>query len=409
MFSSKMFHANSGGGWLQRAFPGGFASTSSAGIRVTPEVAMSYDAVYACVTLLAESIAQLPCELYVRGKGNARDKATDHPVYQLIHNQPNSINTPFEYFEYGQGCLGMYGNHYAVKTLNRRGYPESLNHFHPDFVIPLKGKDGLLYYRLLEHNEVVPANKMLHVRGFSLNGYVGISPIQACKNTIGLGIATQSHAAKMFDRGSTISGVIERPDKREGLDQEAVDKLLESWKQRHAGTQNAHSVALLQEGMTFKPLNMKAEDAQLIQSRGFSVKDVCRIFKVPPHMIQDLEKSSFNNIEHQGLQFVMYTLMSWLKRWEQSLMRDLLLPEERTKYYIEFNVAGLLRGDTKTRYEAYAIGRQWGWLCVNDIRRLENLPPIDGGDIYLNPLNMVEAGTTPTTQQIQEIEDILSA
>ncbi|MBJ3683678.1 phage portal protein, partial [Salmonella enterica subsp. enterica serovar Corvallis] len=215
--------------------------------------------------------------------------------------------------------------------------------------------------------------------------------------------------------GCTMSGVIERPQEATPIkSQEKIDQLLAKWTDRYSGMRNAFSVALLQEGMSYKQLSQDNEKAQLLQSRQWGVEEVCRLYKIPPHMVQMLEKATNNNIEHQGLQFVMYTLLAWLKRHEGALMRDLLLPSERGELYIEFNVSGLLRGDQKSRYESYALGRQWGWLSVNDIRRMENLPPIQGGDKYLTPLNMVDSASIysgnkkPTAQQMTEIEAILA-
>jgi HK97 family phage portal protein len=171
---------------------------------------------------------------------------------------------------------------------------------------------------------------------------------------------------------------------------------------------------MLQEGMSYKALSQDNEKAQLLQSRQWTVNEICRLFKIPPHMIQSLEGATNNNIEHQGLQYVMYTLLAWLKRHEAAMMRDLLLPSERSDLYIEFNVSSLLRGDQKSRYESYALGRQWGWLSVNDIRRMENLPPIAGGETYLTPLNMVDSSKLvpgigkASPQQVKEIEAILA-
>lgn len=387
---------------------------SAAGVMVNNESAMGVAAFRACVTLLAESIAQLPCELYRRTADGGRERATDHPVYSLIHSTPNRKDTSFEYYEQAQGSLGIEGNHVALIERDSYGYPKELIPVNFNKVKVLKGTDGLPYYRMLDYNETVPMHMIHHIKHFSLDGYVGLSPLQTNTDTIGLAIATEQHAAAVFQRGATMSGVIERPETASAIsDQAKVDALLNKFTERHGGgLRNAFSVALLQEGMQYKQLAMDNEKAQLIESRGFGVIEVCRLYKVPPHMIQHLDKASFNNIEHQGLQYVIYTLLPWVKRHEAAMMRDLLLPEERNDYYIEFNISGLLRGDQKSRYEAYAIGRNWGWLSVNDIRRLENMPPIPGGDRYLTPLNMVDSeklqgSLNATPEQMKDIEDIL--
>tara|TARA_Y100000034_G_scaffold130661_1_gene189603 strand:+ start:1100 stop:2362 length:1263 start_codon:yes stop_codon:yes gene_type:complete len=387
---------------------------SSAGVMVNSENAMGVAAFRACVTLLAESVAQLPCELYRRTENGGRERATDHPVYKLIHSTPNRKDTNFEYYEQAQGSLGVEGNHIALIERDSYGYPIELIPVNFKKVKVLKGDDGLPYYRLLDFNETLPMHMIHHVKAFSLDGYVGLSPLQTNTDTIGLTIATEQHAAAVFQRGATMSGVIERPKDAPAIsDQAKVDNLLNKFTERHGGgLRNAFSVALLQEGMQYKQLAMDNEKAQLIESRGFGVIEICRLFKIPPHMVQHLDKATFSNIEHQGLQYVIYTLLPWVKRHEAAMMRDLLLPDERNDYYIEFNISGLLRGDQKSRYEAYAIGRNWGWLSVNDIRRLENMPPIAGGDRYLTPLNMVDSGNTKnalnaTEQQMKDIEEIL--
>jgi HK97 family phage portal protein len=389
--------------------------SSSAGTLVNTQTAMGLAALRACVTLLAESVAQLPCELYVRNDDGGRERAVDHPCYDLIHSQPNRKDTAFEYYEQTQGMLGLEGNHIALMERDGRGYPTELIPVHPKKVVVLKGRDGLPYYQFPEMgNEILAMRQVHHIKAFSLDGFIGMSPIYTNPDTIGLALATEQHAAAVFSRGATMSGVIQRPREATAIkDQSKVDRLLQKFTERHGGgLRNAFSVALLQEGMEYKQLAMDNEKAQLIESRKLGVVEVCRLFKIPPHMIQELEKATFNNIEHLGLQFVIYTLLPWVKRIESAMMRDLLLPEERKHHYIEFNVSGLLRGDLKSRYEAYAVGRQWGWLSVNDIRRLENMPPIAGGDKYLTPLNMTTSGDVASAfsaspEQVKEIEEIL--
>ena len=416
MFIPQMFRgkARPGGGNWSTVLGGIGSSQSAAGVIITPETAMALSAVRACVTLLAESVAQLPCELYRRDEKGGRQRATDHPVYDLIHSQPNKKDTSFDYFEQQQGLLGLEGNCYSIIDRDGKGYPRELIPVNPKKVIVLKGPDGMPYYRLPDIGETLPMRMMHHVKVFSLDGFIGTSPIQTNADVLGLGLAVENHAAQVFRRGTTMSGVIERPKEAGAIkSQEAIDRLLAKWTDRYSGVRNAFSVAMLQEGRSYKQLSQDNEKAQLLQSRQWGVTEICRLYKIPPHMVQMLEKATNNNIEHQGLQFVMYTLLAWLKRHEATLMRDLLLPSERRDLYIEFNVSGLLRGDQKSRYESYALGRQWGWLSVNDIRRMENLPPIDGGGTYLTPLNMVDTSTVKglekaSPQQISEIEAVLA-
>ncbi len=396
--------------WVS-AISGGSAKS---GVIVTPEKAMALSATRACVTLLAESVAQLPCELY-RRKGEGRERATDHPLYNIIHNQPNAKDTSFEYYEQGMGCLGIRGNHFALKEFDNDGYIKELIPVHPDKVTVLKGPDGLPYYELKGTGEILPMRLMHHIKAFSFDGYIGVSPIQTNIDVLGLALATEEHASTMFANGAMPSGVIERPKEAGSIDsQTKVDAILNKWKERHSGLRNAFSVAMLQEGMTYKQLSMDNEKAQLLESRRLGVEEICRLYKIPLHMVQHNDKTSSwgSGIESMSLGFVIYTLLPWLKRIEAAQTRDLLVPSERGEYYIEFNVQGLLRGDQKSRYESYAIGRQWGWLSVNDIRRLENMPPITGGDRYLTPLNMVDSAQMQnalqaTPEQMKEIEAIL--
>lgn len=236
-------------------------------------------------------------------------------------------------------------------------------------------------------------------------------------NAIGHAQAIQQYAGKSFMNGTALSGVIERPG-NPIKDQASIDKIIDSWGTKFGGSGNAKKVALLQEGMTFKPLSMTNVDAALIDALRLSTVDIARIYKIPAHMVNELERATYSNIEHQEIQFVIYTLLPWIKRHEQAKTRDLLLPSERKQYFIEYNVAGLLRGDQASRYAAYAVGRQWGWLSINDIRRLENMPPVKGGDVYLSPLNMVDASkpiplpvgkpAEPTRAEIDDIQRILT-
>lgn len=418
MFIPQFFRGKAvgnGANWTSVPILGGAsARQSAAGLVVTPETALAMSAVRACVTLLAESVAQLPCELYRRDSKGGRERATDHPLYDVIHSQPNKKDTSFEYYEQQQGSLGFDGNSYSLIDRTGSGYINELIPVNPKKVIVMKGPDGMPYYHFPDLGETLPMRMVHHIKYFSVDGYTGTSPIQTNADVLGLGLAVENHAAQVFARGTTMSGVIERPREAPAIkSQEAIDRLLSRWTERYSGVRNAFSVAMLQEGMSYKQLSQDNEKAQLLQSRQWTVNEICRLYKIPPHMIQLLDQSTNNNIEHQGLQYVMYTLLAWLKRHESAMMRDLLLPSERKDLYIEFNVSSLLRGDQKSRYESYALGRQWGWLSVNDIRRMENLSPVVGGDTYLTPLNMVDTSTVSglnnaTPQQLKEIEAVLA-
>ncbi|WP_271270228.1 phage portal protein [Aliamphritea hakodatensis] len=406
------------GNWISSMSSG---SKTKSGMMVTTETALANAALRSCVTLLAESVAQLPCELYRRKKDaknseySGREKAVDHPLYDVIRHQPNGKDTAFEYYEQSQGALGLEGNTFSYIDRDAAGFVKQLWPINPKKVTVLKGPDALPYYQVQGMEGILPMRLIHHVKAFSLDGYIGLSPLQTSADVVGLALATEEHAAAVFERGATMSGVIERPKDAGTIEsQEGVDRLLKKFADRHSGMTNAFSVALLQEGMKYNQLAMDNEKAQLIASRNFGVNEICRLYKIPPHMIQHLEKTSSwgSGIEQLSLSFVIYTLLPWIKRHEAAMMRDFLLPEERKELYIEFNFSGLLRGDQKSRYDSYALGRQWGFLSVNDIRRLENMPPIAGGDKYLTPLNMADSGQiqssmNATPEQAKEIEEIL--
>ena len=401
------------GGWLSALLG---SARSDAGQVVTPASALSLTVLQNCVTLLSESIAQLPIELYERS-GDDRKPAVDHPLYSILKYEPNPWQTPFEYQEQSQVAAGLRGNSYSFIDRDQDGVIQGLYPLDNEAVTVMKGSDLMPVYQVYG-SEPMPKRLVHHVRWMSINGYTGLSPVLLHANAIGHAQAIQQYAGKSFMNGTALSGVIERPKESPALkDQASVDRITDGWNAKFGGSGNAKKVALLQEGMTFKPLSMTNVDAALIDALRLSALDIARIYKIPAHMVNELEGATFSNIEHQSLQFVIYTLLPWVKRHEQAKTRDLLLPSERKQYFIEYNLAGLLRGDQSSRYAAYAVGRQWGWLSINDIRRLENMPPVNGGDIYLSPMNMVDASkpqqfpagkTEPTKAQIDEIGRILS-
>lgn len=419
MFFSRQLLSNAGrtqmdgGGWVSALLG---SARSDSGQVVTPASALALTVLQNCVTLLSESIAQLPIELYER-TGNDRKPATDHPLYSILKYEPNPWQTPFEYQEQSQVAAGLRGNSYSFIDRDQDGVIRGLYPLDNEAVTVMRGSDLMPVYRV-HGAEPMPKRLVHHVRWMSINGYTGLSPVLLHANAIGHAQAIQQYAGKSFMNGTTLSGVIERPKESPALkDQASVDRITDGWNAKFGGSGNAKKVALLQEGMTFRPLSMTNVDAALIDALRLSALDIARIYKIPAHMVNELERATFSNIEHQSLQFVIYTLLPWVKRHEQAKTRDLLLPSERKQYFIEYNLSGLLRGDQASRYAAYAVGRQWGWLSINDIRRLENMPPVTGGDVYLSPMNMVDASkpqqlpvgkTEPTKAQIGEIERILS-
>ncbi|MDP4572357.1 phage portal protein [Pseudomonas sp. LPH60] len=363
---------------------------SSAGVKVTAESALAITVLQNCVTLLAESVAQLPLEMYRRMGEGKREAALNHPLYDVLRYQPNPWQTPYEYRECSQLAVGLRGNAYSFIDRHDDGSVKGLYPLHNDKVSVLKGADLMPYYRI-GAQDPVPMRLIHHVRWHTKNHYTGMSPIELHADAVGLAQAVRQYAGKSFANGTAVSGVIERPKEAVAIkSQAAIDHILDQWGSKFSGIDNAKKVAMLQEGMTFKPVSMNNVDAELLGILKVTGTDLARIYKIPPHMINDLEKASYNSLEQLLIQYVIFALLPWVKRHEEAMMRDFLLPAERREYFIEHNLSGLLRGDQKSRYDSYAVGRQWGWLSINDIRRLENMPPVANGDSYLQPLNMTD-------------------
>lgn len=400
MFLSSLFAATAGartspGGWVSGLLGG---QRSSSGTRVNADTAMSVAALQNCVTLLAESLAQMPLELYRRLPDGNREVARDHPLWRVLAVTPNPWQTPFEFREFGQVSAGLRGNAYSLIDRNGKGQVTALYPMQPERIEVLTSTQSLQpFYRVTGTGEVLPMRQVHHVRWWSRNSYTGLSPLHVHKDTIGYALALTDFSSKAFANGPGLAGVLKRPAETPAIKTQAgIDALLDTWREKFAGTDNAKKIALLQEGMSFEPLKVSLVDVELINALKLSAIDIARIYKVPAHMINILDAATYNNVENLQIQFVIYALLPWVRRHEQAMMRDLLTEDERADYYVEFNLGGLLRGDQRTRYAAYALARQWGWLSINDIRRLENLPPVAGGDAYLEPLNMRHAGAPRT-------------
>nr|DAT97699.1 MAG TPA: Portal [Caudoviricetes sp.] len=379
---------------------------TAAGKTVNERSAMQLTAVYACVRILAEGIAGLPLHLYKCGKNGSREKAVDHPLYFLLHDEPNPEMTSFVFRETLMTHLLLYGNCYCQIIRDGRGQVAALYPLMPNQMSVDRDEKGQLYYTYLRSGEEADTMKkgtvyllpedVLHIPALGFDGLVGYSPIAMAKNSIGMGLACEEYGAKFFANGAAPSGVLEHPGTIKD-----ITRLRESWNAIYGGSKNAGKVAILEEGMHYSPISISPNEAQFLETRKFQVDEIARIFHVPPHMIGDLERSTFSNIEQQSLEFVKYTLNPWVCRWEQALTRSLLSPKEKREYSIKFNVDGLLRGDYQSRMNGYAVGRQNGWMSANDIRELENLdhiPAEQGGDLYLvngNMIKMTDAATNP--------------
>ena len=370
-----------------------FGGTSS-GKAVNERTAMQTTAVYSCVRILAETIASLPLHTFKHTE-SGKEKATEHSIYHLLADEPNPEMTSFVFRETLMGHLLVWGNAYAQIIRDGRGKVIALYPLMPDRMTVDRADSGEIYYIYNKEGKqyYLRNYEVLHIPGLGFDGLIGYSPIAMAKNAIGMAIATEEYGASFFANGANPGGVLEHP----GVVKDPA-RVRESWNSVYQGTKNANRVAVLEEGMKFQSIGIPPEQAQFLQTRKFQLNEIARIFRIPPHMIGDLDKSSFSNIEQQSLEFVMYTLDPWVVRWEQAIKRALFSESEKKEYFVKFNVDGLLRGDYQGRMNGYAVGRQNGWLSANDIRELENLNRIPeelGGDLYLvngNMTKLSEAG-----------------
>ena len=411
IFKSRDKPSNRTAGSAYSFFMGG----STSGKPVNERSAMQMTAVYSCVRILSEAVASLPLHIYRYNDEGGKEKAIDHPLYFLLHDEPNPEMTSFVFRETLMTHLLLWGNAYAQIIRNGKGEVVALYPLMPNRMSVDRDEKGQIYYSYNLSKEDAPTMKgstvklgstdVLHIPGLGFDGLVGYSPIAMAKNAIGMAIACEEYGAKFFANGAAPSGVLEHPGTIKD-----PSRVRESWTKTFGGSSNSNKVAVLEEGMKYTPIAISPEQAQFLETRKFQINEIARIFRVPPHMVGDLEKSSFSNIEQQSLEFVKYTLDPWVSRWEQSMIRSLISADEKSQYFIKFNVDGLLRGDYQSRMNGYAIGRQNGWMSANDIRMLENLDRIPaelGGDLYLingNMTKLEDAGIFANTKTGEEEE-----
>jgi HK97 family phage portal protein len=376
------------------------AYTTNSGLSVSEFNAMENTAVSAAVRIISESVGSLPLPLYQQKKDGSKEKAIQHPLYYILNTAPNPYMTAMTFKELMTSYMLLWGNAYAEIDWGPDGTVRGLYPLRPDMTFPLvlnglneiyqnypmvaPGTEGIVYRTIINGTEsYLPAYRVLHIPGLGFDGLRGHSLIQLHRDAVGLAKATEKYGNKYFGNGAKPGGVLEHPG---SLSKPAQDNLRSSWNLMHSGLDNAHRIAILEEGMTYKQIGLPPEDSQFLETRKFQVAEIARIFRVPLHMLAELDRSTNNNIEHQGIEFVVHTLRSWLTRWEQSIGKSLLSISEQKKYFAEYQIDALLRGDVKSRYEAYQIARQNGWMSANDIRKAENMNPIskdDGGDAYL--------------------------
>lgn len=375
-----------------------YFGTSGSGKSVTAQTAIQLSTVYACVRVISETVASLPLGVYeATDDGNL--KAGDHPLYRLLHDEPNAEMTSFVFREVMLAHLLLYGNSYSQIIRSGKNTVVGLYPLLPDHMDVDRDSKGNLTYTYTTSDGktvVIKPQDILHIPGLGFDGIIGYSPIALEKNAIGLGIASEEYGSKFFSNGARPSGILTHPNTVKN-----PKAVRDSWNSAYGGSSNSNRVAILEEGMTFTPLSIPNNEAQFLETRKFQVDEICRIFRVPPHLVGNLEHATFSNIEHQSIDFAVHTIRPWLVRIEQSMNRALFTDQEKGRFYVQFNIDGLMRGDYKSRMEGYAIARQNGWMSANDIRALENQNPIpadEGGDAYLVNGNMIPITTAMKAQ-----------
>ncbi|ASB03444.1 TPA: phage portal protein [Proteus mirabilis] len=375
----------------------GLSYDTYSGRKVSTQLAMQLTSVFSCVRVLAESVGMLPCSLYEQlESGNKR--ATKERLHKLLAVKPNNYMTPQELWELLIACLCLRGNFYAYKVY-ALGEVVELLPLDPSCVTPKLNNQWEPEYQVTFPNgksETLTQQEIWHVRIFTLDGLVGLSPIAYARQAIGLGLATEEHGARLFGNGAVTSGVLQTEQELSDL---AFDRLKRDFEENHQGLTNAHKPLILEMGLKWQQISLSAEDAQFLETRKFQLEEICRIFRVPLHMVQNTDRATFNNIENLGIGFINYSLVPYLIRIEQRINAGLVKASKQGTFYAKFNTGALLRGDMKSRFEAYSTGINWGIYSPNECRELEELNPREGGDIYLTPMNMT---TKPETQKQEE-------
>lgn len=382
--------------WRQMSF----AAQSISGQNVTPETALAVSAVYACVLILAESVASLPMSVYRRLPNGGKEVATDHRVHNLLHVAPNDEQTAFEATEYRMACLAMRGNAYGALVLSNRGEVMEIAPLRAQHMQLDRDSAGRLVFDYQEPGaaKVYSKDRIWYTRGFGTDGLTGLSPIGVHREAIGFAMTLNEHGSRMFANGAQVGSTIEVPGEWSDT---AFTNFKTSFVEEHGGRLNAGKPLLLEGGAKFNAIGLSAVDAEYIATLKNQVAEIARMYRIPLHMLNELDKATFSNIEHQSLEFVTRTLLPWLKRIEDSANRDLFGPLERGKYFVKFNLDALLRGDIKSRYEAYQIAVTNGWMNRNEVRLLEDMNPADGLDDFLTPMNMAGADDEPEAEEAE--------
>ncbi|RAX24821.1 phage portal protein [Morganella morganii] len=382
----------------------GLTYDTYSGRRVSPQLAMQLTAVFSCVRVLAESVGMLPCSLYEQLEtGNRR--AVRERLNRLLSVNPNNYMTPQEFWELLIACLCLRGNFYAYKV-KALGEVVELLPLDPSSVTPKLNSKWEPEYQVTfpdGRHDTLTQDDIWHVRIFTLDGLTGLSPIAYAKQAVGLGLATEEHGSRLFGNGAVTSGVLQTD---QYLKDDAWERLRTDFENRHQGLANAHKPMILEMGLKWQQISMTSEDAQFLETRKFQLEEICRIFRVPLHMIQNTDRATFNNIENLGIGFINYSLVPYLTRIEQRINAGLVKPSKQGVFYAKFNAGALLRGDMKSRFDAYATGINWGIYSPNECRELEELNPREGGDIWLTPMNMTtKPESSPEKEEKQDVDD----
>ena len=369
-----------------------FGARSAAGVNVTPAESLSVSTVQACVALIARSLASVPLVLYRKTSNGGREPAEDHPLFSILHDLSNPIQTAFEVRQLLFVSVLLYGNGYAEIEWGENGYPRALWPLSPDQV-QLYTANGGLVYRVegdaFGHSSTVrwlPSWRVHHVRGLSTAGMLGMSPLRAA-NAVGLAMATEEFGARFFAQGARPGYILSHPGQ---LSDKAFQRLQSSW--NDGGGSNAHKTKIVEEGIKVEKTGVAPDEAQFLETRAFQVAEICRIFNVSPGLVGAAETQTYASAEQDLIRFRELTLGPWAKNHRAAIQRDLLLPEERADYFVQYKLSALQATDLKTRYEAHQIALLTGFSTQNEIRELEDMNPVEGGDVLWRPLNMGVTG-----------------
>lgn len=370
-----------------------FGNLSEAGIPVTKETAMRFDTVFSCIRVLSETFASFPLSVFMK-TDSGRIQADTHPVFSLIKSKPSPLMTAYSWKQAIMVHLCTQGNSFSRIIRNQRGNVAQILLFPYPECMTVSIIGGQLWYKYPGVPEAMSSDEILHFAGMSWNGIVGMSPITYQRETIGLGIAQKTYSNKFYSNGTNMGGIVEVPNV---LGDTAYKRLKESFDDKSQGLSNAHKAILLEGGAKYNKMSITPVDAQYVESRKLTKEDICGIFRVPPHMIANLDRATFSNIEQQSIEFISNTMTPYITSCENELDSKLFSPSELAKYYVKFNVNSHMRGDATARSNYYY--RMWlmGALNPNEVRELEDLNKIEGGDTYFVPVNV---------QQLTELNNI---